>query len=109
MSIRSRRLRKKLFLDEFAVFGFEFSCALSLEDENIFDATIDEFLDFLDDSDLEMGGSANQESFDGFVFAKGRYVSVTDKDLQAVKSWFNSRKIFTKIEISELVDAHEVL
>ena len=46
MSTKSRRLRKKLYLDEFAILGFEFTCNLNATEEE-FDLLLDELLDFI--------------------------------------------------------------
>ena len=41
---RSNRLRKKLYLDEYAILGFEFSCKIDLTEE----ADYGQFFDNLD-------------------------------------------------------------
>ncbi|WMN89588.1 YggL family protein [Vibrio parahaemolyticus] len=64
---RSRRLRKKLYVDEFKVLGFSFFCHLNITKEEECDLLINDFLSFLEGRGLVMGGGADLSSFDGFV------------------------------------------
>ncbi len=98
---RSRRLRKKLYLDEFAVFGFECDCKIDVEIGADFDAFIDDFVDFLDSRKLIAGGGGSPDDFAMFVMSAARYESATEADLEAVKNWLNSN-----IVTSELVNAY---
>ena len=41
---RSRRLRKKLFLHDFAVYGFSLTCKLTEPENEVIDKFIDEYL-----------------------------------------------------------------
>jgi len=55
MSTKSRRLRKKLYLDEFAILGFEFTCNLNATEAE-FDLLLDELLEFIDKRKLCIAG-----------------------------------------------------
>lgn len=67
---KNRRLRKKLYLGEFAILGFEVSCTTSITDFDQYDVFIDEFIDFIDGIGLCFGGGG-LELFEGFVCATG--------------------------------------
>lgn len=105
---RSKRLRKKLYVDEFAVHGFEFSCQVAVNDVMDYSTLIDDFIDFIESRDLIMGGGANQHSFDCFVLADGRYDSVTEDDRQAITDWLEQRSECSEVKIGPLVDANGV-
>lgn len=103
---RSRRLRKKLYLDEFAVFGFECDCKINVEIGAEFDAFIDDFVDFLDSRQLIAGGGGSPDDFAMFVMSAARYESATEADLEAVKDWLNSNQLVSDVVASELVNAY---
>ncbi|WP_428774386.1 YggL family protein [Vibrio sp.] len=104
---RSRRLRKKLYVDEFAVYGFSFSCQLSVDSDKQVDSLIDEFVDFIERRDLVMGGGADQTSFDGFIVPEGRYESAKEEDRLAVDNWLSQRPECSNVEVSALTDANQ--
>ena len=43
--VRSRRLRKKLYLGEFAIMGFDFSCKVDINSDAEFEAFLEAFAD----------------------------------------------------------------
>ena len=102
---RSRRLRKKLYVDEFAVYGFEFFCRLNIEDASEHDSLLDEFIEFIESHGLVMGGGANAKEFEGFVVSEGRYDSPSEKDRKAIDSWLNSHPKCYEVKVGSLVDA----
>ena len=53
---KSRRIRKKLFLGEFAILGFEISCETDINDFDRYDAFVDDFIDYIDGLGLCFGG-----------------------------------------------------
>ncbi|ABI37766.1 protein of unknown function DUF469 [Shewanella sp. MR-4] len=103
---RSRRLRKKLYSDEFSVYGFSVSCDLNIDKASEYDVVIDELLDFVESRNLMIGGGASHSKFDCFVVAKGRYDSVTEDDRTAIETWFTNKPECTNVEISALVDVN---
>ncbi|KAA0696661.1 DUF469 domain-containing protein [Halopseudomonas laoshanensis] len=99
---RSRRLRKKLCVDEFQELGFELNLDLKddLSVEEI-DTFLDQFiLQALDANGLDYVGG---EDF-GLVCLAGRG-SVTEEQRAAVESWLKGRSELTKVEVSPLLDA----
>ncbi|MDR9828270.1 50S ribosome-binding protein YggL [Vibrio sp. FNV 38] len=103
---RSKRLRKKLYVDEFTVLGFGFSCQVDLNSELGYEAILNDFFDFLEARNLIMGGGANQHAFDGFVIGEGRYDSATDADRTAVQQWLEQRSECSEVKVSELIDSN---
>ncbi len=101
-----RRLRKKLYLGEFAVLGFEFSCTLNLDTEDAFDSWLDQLIEFIESRDLCMGGSGDTKSFSGFICSAHRYKSAVDEDREAVKNWLESSGVASNVVIGGLVDAY---
>ena len=102
---RSRRLRKKLYLDEFAILGFDFSCQLAFENEAELDALFGEFIDFIEAKDLYVSGGSDNEYFEGFITSMGRYESTTEDDRTTVENWLSNRENVTDVSVGELVNA----
>ena len=99
---RSRRLRKKLCVDEFQELGFELNLDFKedLSDEAI-DAFLDAFLaDAMDANGLDYVGG---EDFGLVCLAKRG--SVTEEQRATVEAWLKGRSELTKIEVSPLLDA----
>ncbi len=103
---RSRRLRKKLYLDEFAVSGFECACKIDVEIGAEFDAFIDDFVDFLDSQNLIAGGGGSPADFAMFVMSAKRYQSTSEADREAVKNWLSNHALVSTIVTGELVNAY---
>jgi uncharacterized protein YggL (DUF469 family) len=101
-----RRLRKKLYLGEFAVLGFEFSCTLNLDTEDAYDSWLDQLIEFIERRDLCMGGSGDTHSFSAFICSAHRYKSVIDEDREAVKNWLESSGGASNVVIGELIDSY---
>lgn len=105
-SEKKRRLRKKLYLGEFAVLGFEFSCTLNLDTEDDYDSWLDQLIEFIERRDLCMGGGGDTKSFRAFICSAHRYKSAIDEDREAVKNWLESSGVASKVVIGGLVDAY---
>ena len=105
-SEKKRRLRKKLYWGEFAVLGFEFSCALNLDTEAAYDSWLDQLIEFIERRDLCMGGSGDTQSFSAFICSAYRYKSAIDDDREAVKTWLESSGGASNVVIGELIDAY---
>ncbi len=103
---RNRRLRKKLYLGEFAIKGFEFSCELNISTDIEFDAFFDRFVDVLEEKKLCMGSGGDLTSLAGFICSELRYGSATDADLAAIEAWLNSESLVSNVVMGELVDAN---
>ncbi|WP_394251990.1 YggL family protein [Vibrio profundi] len=102
---KNRRIRKKLYLGEFAILGFEVSCVTSINDFDSYDQFVDEFIDYIDSIGLCFGGGG-LELFEGFLCSIERYRSVTEEEKALVATWLENRREVTKVETSELVDAN---
>ncbi|MBW3696081.1 DUF469 family protein [Vibrio sp. T187] len=102
---KNRRIRKKLYLGEFAILGFEVSCVTSIKDFDAYDSFVDEFIDYIDSIELCFGGGG-LELFEGFLCSTERYRSVTEEEKALVVAWLENRAEVTKVETSELVDAN---
>ncbi len=92
---KSRRIRKKLFLGEFAILGFEISCETDINDFDRYDAFVDDFIDYIDELGLCFGGGG-LELFEGFLCSTDRYGSATEEQkaqsYQMVRSTPRSEK-----------------
>jgi uncharacterized protein YggL (DUF469 family) len=110
-SSRSRRLRKKLYLDEFATQGFDLDFEFAQEmDADQLDAFIEEFMDgVIDANELAFMGSACAETIAGVVICKGRYDSVTAEQRQAVADWLSAHAAVKSCECGELTDTNDLL
>lgn len=98
---RSRRLRKKLCVDEFQELGFELNLTYreGLEDEQI-DAFVDAFLD--DAIEANGLGYIGGEDY-GFV-CLGKRGSVSEEQRAAVEAWLKARNELTEVTVSPLLD-----
>ena len=103
---RSRRLRKKLFLHDFAVYGFSLTCKLTEPENEVIDKFIDEFVTFLGIRGLAVGGGYSNQNFEAFVCSAARYGSPTEADVKAVTLFLDNRPIVADLKISGLVDAN---
>ncbi|MDH4564431.1 hypothetical protein DM872_02325 [Pseudomonas taiwanensis] len=99
---RSRRLRKKLCVDEFQELGFELNLDFK---QDLSDEAIDAFLNaFLDDAMAANGlDYVGGEEFGLVCLAKRG--SVSEEQRAAVEAWLKGRSELTKIEVSPLQDA----
>ena len=99
---RSRRLRKKLCVDEFQELGFELKLGFKedLDDEAI-DAFLDAFLiEAMDANGLDYVGG---DDF-GLVCLANRG-SVSEEQRAAVEAWLKGRSELIEVEVSPLQDA----
>lgn len=108
---RSKRLRKKLFQDEFATFGFELECEFK---DDLSEDTISEFVDgfFIDAINAEglaFGGGLSSKRLSGFVGSAKRYGSATEEDKAKLHAWLIAQPQVAKVELSEIMDANYYL
>ena len=102
MRQRSRRLRKKLHLDEFQQLGFEVSITLkpNLEIDEL-DRFLDEFiLDAIEKNELAFGGGTGC----GFITTWKRG-SVCEAHRTIVENWLSQRQEVVSVALGPLVDA----
>jgi uncharacterized protein YggL (DUF469 family) len=98
---RSRRLRKKLCVDEFQELGFELNLNFR---EGLSDAELDAFVEaFLRDAIEGNGlGYVGDEDY-GFV-CLGRRGSVSAEQRAAVEAWLKGRSELSEATVSPLID-----
>ena len=102
---KKRRIRKKLYLGEFAVLGFEISCETDINDFDRYDAFVDDFIDYIDSIGLSFGGGG-LELFEGFICSMDRYGSATDEQKALVVAWLEAREDVKSVKTGELLDAN---
>lgn len=100
-----RRLRKKKRLGEFTEFCFEMSAKFmpgtsEAEAEHL----MDDFIDYIEASNLQFGGSHTTDGMTGIVERRGRPY-VTDLDRAVVMGWLHSRRIVSMATSQELRNA----
>lgn len=99
---RSRRLRKKLCVDEFQELGFE----LNLEfKEDLSDEAIDAFLDAFLDEAMDANGLDYVGGDDFGLVCLAKRGSVSEEQRATVEVWLKGRSELTNIELSPLLDA----
>lgn len=103
---RKRRLRKKLYLDEFAVFAFELRINLSTSTVTEELTFIDSLIDKLESMELCYMGHFLGERLRGYVMAKGRYKSPTEAQRQELTDWCSNSPDIAECRIGELVDGN---
>jgi hypothetical protein len=107
MTQRSRRLRKKLRLDEFKELGFSVSSTLAFQEESELETFMDDFIAFLEASDLCFGGSFSITRFDGYVTRQKSYTSCSEEDRNAVFEKLNTLKQCENLLVGQLIDSNE--
>ena len=101
---RSRRLRKKLYVGEFAIMGFEFTCKVDIDSDTQFDEFLEAFADVAEDKNLLISLDNDNEQFEGFVTSHDRYGSATEEDKAAIEAVLLAHSIVSDVEVSKLVD-----
>ncbi|MEZ9235343.1 MULTISPECIES: 50S ribosome-binding protein YggL [Shewanella] len=100
---RTRRLRKKLRVDEFQELGFDVNWTFeeSISEENI-DKAVDEFIDqVIEPRKLGFHGGGHK-MWEGII-ATQQIGKCTEEDVAAVKAFWESKKV-PQLEVSALYD-----
>lgn len=100
---RSRRLRKKLHIEEFQELGFSvtwrFAEGIAVKD---IDGTLDAFIDeVIEPNGLAFDGSGYLQ-WEGLICLQ-KFGHCTDAHREQVKSWLEARKL-TEVKVSDLFD-----
>ena len=101
---KSKRVQKKLFLGDFVIYGFEVSGNIAQEAE--FDNFFDDFIEFIESSNLCFGGGYTKNFFDGFITSIERYGSASEEDRQEIEKWLSSQGNLTDMVVGSLIDAN---
>ena len=98
---RSRRLRKKLCVDEFQELGFELQLSYP---EDTAEATVEAFFADLVVDAVEGKGMALIGGEEFAVVCLGKRGSVTEAQRAEVEAWLKNRKELSSFEVSPLLD-----
>jgi uncharacterized protein YggL (DUF469 family) len=99
---RSRRLRKKLCVDEFQELGFELNLDFK---EDLDDQAIDAFLDAFLTEAMDANGLDYVGGDDFGLVCLAKRGSVSEEQRAIVEAWLKGRSELTKVEVSPLMDA----
>lgn len=99
---RSRRLRKKLCVDEFQELGVELNLDFK---EDLSEEDIDAFLNAFLEEAMDANGLDYVGGDDYGLVCLAKRGSVTEEQRGIVEAWLKGRGELTKIEVSPLVDA----
>jgi len=105
-SKRKRRIRKKLYLDEFAVYVFELKIDLSTsypEEELVF---LDDLIYQLEGMKLLYMGYFLETKLRGHIIAKGRYNSPTEFQRQYISDWCQRHSSIKEFEFGSFENAY---
>ena len=103
--VRSRRLRKKLHLDEFAILGFEFTCKISPDADGSYDRFFVDLKSVVDSRNLFINLDGDESYFIGFVTSGERYGNATEDDRKAVEEALTAHAQVADVKVDRLVDA----
>jgi uncharacterized protein YggL (DUF469 family) len=99
---RSRRLRKKLCVDEFQELGFELNLGFK---EDLDDQAIDAFLDAFLTEAMDANGLDYVGGEDVGLVCLAKRGSVNEEQRAAVEAWLKGRSELTEVTVSPLLDA----
>ena len=99
---RSRRLRKKLCVDEFQELGFELTLNFKAD---LSDQTLDDFVDQFLDQAIAGNGLDYVGSEDFGLVCLAKRGSVNEEQRAAVEQWLSSRSDLASFSLSALQDA----
>ncbi|WP_155514828.1 YggL family protein, partial [Pseudomonas savastanoi] len=97
---RSRRLRKKLCVDEFQELGFELNLDFKQE---LDDKAIDAFLDAFLKEAMEANGLGYVGGDDFGLVCLSKRGSVSEEQRVAVEAWLKGRSELTEVTVSPLM------
>jgi hypothetical protein len=103
---KSKRLRKKLYVDEYAILGFSLKCNLALKNKIQFDVFIDDFLVQAASQNLMVGGGGDAEYFEVFITSSKRYGSPSIEGIEVIESWLLKNKDVSNLSLGQLVDVN---
>ncbi len=103
---RNRRIRKKLFVDEFAVYGFEVHIQMHSDDSVACDALINELVEVIEARGLLVLGGGYGADFEGFVYSAERYGSATEGDRQAIDHYLAAHTDIAAHRVGSLEDLY---
>lgn len=103
--VRSRRLRKKLYVEEFAILGFEFSFTLSTLAGDEYEQFFTSLSEFATHEHLFISLGNDDQQFEGSASSAERYGNATEENRAAFEALLNTHTIVSDIKVSALLDA----
>lgn len=103
--VRNRRQRKKLYLDEYTILGFDFSFTINMEQEADYDEFFDAFTDLIDSRNLFVSVDGHDGKLEGFVTSGDRYGSATEEDRKAIEEALSAQSTISDVVTGRLLDA----
>jgi uncharacterized protein YggL (DUF469 family) len=104
--IRSKRLRKKLHLDEFAIIGFSFTCRVTVTSPIDYETFFKEFATLVNARHLYIDLDGHDGVFDGRVTSADRYGNASEEDRTAIESMLTDHSMVSEVSVGQLVDAY---
>lgn len=103
---KSKRLRKKLYLGEFAIHLFEVKCTMNLGTIEENDSLMDLFDNYLFPKGLSYGGLSSLSDIDIVVCSQKRYGSPSEEERLKMIEWLKSLPQLTSFVVGDVIDAH---
>lgn len=104
---KSRRLRKKLYLGEFAVTGFELHFTFSAIDAEDYDRILNAFIEQVESRHLCIGGGADKQGNAAFFVVPFSSVGkATEEDRATLTAWLKAQHSISNVQVGQLVDAN---
>lgn len=104
--VRSRRLRKKLHLDEFAIIGFAFQCRVNVDEPADYEIFFKELATLVNARHLYIDLEGHDGIFRGRVTSADRYGHATIEDREAIAGLLENHERVSEISVGELVDGY---
>jgi uncharacterized protein YggL (DUF469 family) len=102
----NRRQRKKHYLDEFSVKGFEFSCKLSQISDGEVDVFFDALIDLVEERNLNIDGGGSEHDVAGYISSNDRYGSATEEDITVIKAALDAMGNIEDVKVTALSDVY---
>jgi uncharacterized protein YggL (DUF469 family) len=102
----NRRQRKKHYLEEFSVKGFEFSCKLKQITDGEINVFYDTLIDLAEKRNLTIDGGGSEHDVAGYVSSNDRYGSATEEDIAVIKAALEGMDNIEDIKVAPLSDAY---
>ena len=103
---RSRRLRKKLHLDEFAIIGFAFTCRVHVQQPSDYEIFFKEFATLVNARHLYIDLEEHDGVFRGRVTSADRYGDATADDKEVLTALLTEHAMVRDVSVGELVDGY---
>ena len=101
-----RKLRKKFHLGEFQQFEFEVLVNFKKRTGEIqFKKFYTEFIDKIENNNLQFGGGGDTKTVQGFVSSEKRFASPSADEKEKFSVWLENRREVEDCKVGELKDA----